>query len=191
MLPHLEGITIRLLAEALESLEGLFPLSRMRTLAHLFGVHTVRIAIVQVHRGILHQLIQLLSAVHGLLHHLRSLLLLEPSGRGIPPWLCRTIGILTVAIVFGLAVLYQLVLPVVSDVTLGALVGLLVDVPSVVVISVANCRESLVALATLVGFFAGVYTHVHEEVAAFVERLVAPHAPETRRVWVADIHHDV
>ena len=65
------------------------------------------------------------------------------------------------AVMLCLAVFNKLIFPVIADVTLGALIGLLIDMPSGMVIAVADCCESLGAVAAFVGFLARVDSHVN------------------------------
>ena len=90
-----------------------------------------------------------------------------------------------------LAMFDELVLAVVLDITIRALVRLLVDVSTSMIIAVANGCERFGAVTALVRLLACVNSHVHQQVAALVEGLVAPHAAETGRKWIADIHHNV
>jgi hypothetical protein len=65
------------------------------------------------------------------------------------------------AVMLCLAVFNKLVFPVIADVTLGALIGLLIDMSSGMIIAVANCCKSLGAVAAFVGFLARVDSHVN------------------------------
>jgi len=80
--------------------------------------------------------------------------------------------------VLGAAVLDELVLAVVADSAGIALVWLLVVVPALVVIAVANGRETAVALleVALVGLLPGVDANVNQQVAPLVEGLLADFA---------------
>ena len=65
------------------------------------------------------------------------------------------------AVMLCLAVFNKLIFPIIADVTLGALIGLLIDMSSGMVIAVADCCESLGAVAAFVGFLARVDSHVN------------------------------
>lgn len=58
---------------------------------------------------------------------------------------------------------------------------------SIVIIAIPNRRKGLLTVVALVWLLPRVDPHVYEQVASFVERLVAPHAPETRSTRI-DIH---
>ena len=79
---------------------------------------------------------------------------------------------------FGIHVLHELVLAVVSDFTLVTLIGLVVGVSALVVVFVANGGEGAGAVLAFVGLFPSVDPHVHEQVAPLVEVFLTPHALE-------------
>lgn len=78
--------------------------------------------------------------------------------------------------------LYKLVLAIVPNTARITPVRLLVGVSPLVVISVADCCESLGAVLALVGLFSSVDSHMDQKVAPLVELFVAV---GTLVVWYA------
>lgn len=101
----------------------------------------------------------------------------------------------------GLHVLDQLVLSVVANIAFRTLIRpatvnlyedlLFIDMPAIMVVAITNRREGLLAVVALVRLLTGVDPHMHEQIAALVERLVAPHASEAGCKRVTDVHSDV
>lgn len=91
-------------------------------------------------------------------------------------------GLLLNVAVLGLGMLYELVLPVVSNPAGLAAVRFLLGVSPFVVVAIANRRESLQAVLALVGLFASVDADVHQEVASLVKLFVAVSALVVRHV---------
>lgn len=75
--------------------------------------------------------------------------------------------------VLRLGVLDKLVLAIVADTARITPVRLLVGMPAFVVISVADCSESLGTVLTLVRLFTSMNSHMNQKIAPFVELFVA------------------
>ena len=89
---------------------------------------------------------------------------------------------------FGLNMLDELILAIVADIAHVALVRFVVGVAPLVIILVTNRRECPWTVRALVGLLASVDSHVDEQVAAFVEVLLAPHAFE-EAITIAEGEH--
>jgi len=79
---------------------------------------------------------------------------------------------------FRVQVFHKLVLAVVPNLTLVALIGLVVGVAALVIVFVSDGGEGARAVSALVRLLSRVNPHVHQQVAALVEVFLAPHALE-------------